>query len=271
MIFYFHSKIADFSTNHMVLDTIGLRVGDYMTLNPISVDEETKLADSINIMAKKNIGNMVIERDGKPSTILTEREILSYVVKEGKIPDIQIKDVPTKRFVMVSPKELVINVAKTMLEKKKRVLVFDDNKLTGIITVSDMLRGLRTTGGNPGLDKVIRKNVHSCVYHDSIFKAAKIMYGKKIGSVLISKGDTHQGIFTERDMLTRVLTKEADLQDRIEKYSTSPLVTARYGIRGNDAAEIMSINKIKRLPLSDKKGIVGIVTARDIVDAFRSP
>ncbi|MDE1829191.1 MAG: CBS domain-containing protein [Thaumarchaeota archaeon] len=253
------------------MDTIGLRVGDYMTLNPISADNETKLHDAIDIMAKKNIGNLVVEKGGKPSTILTEREILSYIVKEGKVPDIQIKDVPTKRFAIVSPKELVVDVAKTMLEKKKRLLVFDDNRLAGIITVSDMLRGLRTTGGNPTLDDVIRRKVHACVYHESIFKAAKIMYTKKIGSVLISKGDTHAGIFTERDLLTRVLTKGADLLDHLEKYSTSPLVTARYSIKGNDAAEIMSINKIKRLPLTGNKGIVGIVTARDIVDAFRRP
>lgn len=253
----------------MVLDTIGLRVEDYMTLNPISVDDETKLPDAISIMAKKNIGNLVIEKNGKPSTILTEREILTYLVKEGQIPDIQIKDVPTKRFATASPNELVIEVATTILEKKKRLLVFDNNRLAGIITVSDMLRGLLTTGGNPSLDEVIRKKVYACLYHDSIFKAVKIMHGKKIGSVLISRGDAHVEIFTERDLLTRVLTKSADLLDRLEKYSSSPLVTARYGIRGDDAAKIMSINKIKRLPLTDENGIAGIVTARDIVDAFR--
>lgn len=253
----------------MVLDTMALRVGDYMTPNPISVDDETRLLDAIAIMAKKNIGNLVVEKNGKPSTILTEREILECVVKEGQIPDIRIKEVPTKRFARASPNELVIDVARTTLEKKKRPLVFDNNTLVGIITVSDMLRGLRTTGGNPSLDKVIRKKVHTCLYHDSIFKATKIMYAKKIGSVMVSKGEMHVGIFTERDLLTRALTMGANLLDNLEKYSSFPLVTARYGIKGNDAAEIMSINKIKRLPLTDKKGIVGIVTARDVVDAFR--
>ncbi len=255
----------------MVLDTISLRVEDYMTTDPISVDHETSLQDAISVMAKRNIGNLVINKDGKPSSILTEREILTYIVKEGKIPDVKIRDVPTKRFATVSPKELVINAAKTTLEEKKRLLVFDDKKLVGIITVSDMLRGLRTTGGNPVLDDVMRKKVYGCVYYDSIFKAVKIMYTKKIGSILISKDDTHYGIFTERDLLTRVLTKDVDCQDRLEKYATVPLVTARFGIRGNDAAEIMSINKIKRLALMKKDKVSGIITARDIVDAFTRP
>ncbi len=255
-------------TNHMVLDTIKLRVEDYMTPDPISVDYETKLQDAISLMAKKNIGNLVICKDDNPSSILTEREILTYVVKEGKIPDIQIMHVPTKRFAAVSPKELVIDAAKKILEDKKRLLVLEDEKLVGIITISDMLRGLRTTGGNPALDNVIRRKVYSCIYYDSIFKAVKIMHAKKVGSVLISKDDTHYGIFTERDLLTRVLTKDVDCQDRLEKYSTSPLVTAKIGIRGNDAAEIMATNKIKRLVLKDKEKVAGIVTARDIVEAF---
>ncbi len=256
----------------MVLDTIKLRVGDYMTPDPISLDDKTNLQDAISIMAKKNIGNLVINIDGKPSTILTEREILSYIIKEGIIPEIQVKNVPTKRFAVVTPKELVIDAAKRMLEEKKRLLVFEDEKLVGIITVSDMLRGLRTTGGNPPLDDVIRGKVYGCVYYDSIFKAVKIMYSKKVGSVLISKDNgSYEGIFTERDLLTRVITKDVDLQNRLEKYSSTPLVTARFGIRGNDASEIMAINKIKRLPLTDKDSVKGMVTARDIVDAFRRP
>jgi signal-transduction protein with cAMP-binding, CBS, and nucleotidyltransferase domain len=254
----------------MVLDTFKLRVGDYMTPDPITVGRETKLKDAIDIMARKNIGNLVVNKNGKPSSILTEREILTYIVKEGQIPDIEIKDVPTKLFAVVTPSDLVLDAAKTTIEEKKRLLVFEQEKIVGIMTVSDMLKGLRTTGGNPKLDSVVRKKVYDCIYHDSIFKAIKIMYKKRIGSVIITKDDIPYGIFTERDLLTRVLVKDADMQDRLAKYSTSPLVTAHLGIQGNDAAEIMAVNKIKRLALTKEDKVVGMVTARDIVDAFGS-
>jgi CBS domain-containing protein len=220
-------------------------------------------------MAEKNIGNLIINKDGKPSTILTEREILTYLIKEGKIPDIQVKDIPSKPFVTVYPHDTVIKAAQIMIEKKKRLLVFDKGKLVGIITASDMLRGLRTTGGNPALDDVISKKVIECTYYDSIFKAIKLMYKKKIGSIIITKNNLPYGIFTERDLLTRVLTKGIDLQNRLEKYSTISLITAKLGIKGNDAAEIMNIHKIKRLALIDGEAVMAIVTARDIVDAYR--
>lgn len=254
----------------MVLDKLQLKVEDYMTPNPISVKPSLNLKDAISLMAKKKIGNVIVNNEkGTPSSILTEREILTYLVKDGGIPDVQMKDVQTKPFATVSPDDLVLNAAKILIGKKKRLLVFDNEKLVGIITASDMLRGLRTTGGNPPLEKVVSTKVYSCEYFDSMFKAVNLMFKKRIGSILIIKDNLPFGIFTERDLLG-VLTKNVSLQERLANYSTYPLITAKYGIKGNDAAEIMSKNKIKRLALKKNDVIVAMVTARDIVDAFRT-
>lgn len=254
----------------MVLDKLQLKVADYMTSNPISVKPSFNLKDTISIMAKKKIGNVIInDEKGMPSSILTEREILTYLVKDGGIPNIKMKDVHTKPFATVSPDDLVLKASKILIEKKKRLLVFDGEKLVGIITASDMLRGLRTTGGNPPLEKVVSTKVYSCEYFDSIFKAINLMFKKRIGSVLIIKDNLPFGIFTERDLIG-VLTKNVPLQERLIKYSTHPLITAKYDIKGNDAAELMSKNKIKRLALKKNSEIVAMLTARDIVDAFRT-
>lgn len=253
----------------LVLEKLELKVADYMTSNPISVKSSQNLKDAISIMAKKKVGNVIVnDRRGKPSSILTEREILTYLVKDGGIPDIKMKDVQTRPFAIVSPDDLVLDAAKILLGKKKRVLVFDGKKLIGIITASDMLRGLRVTGGNPSLVKVVSTKLYSCEYFDSIFKAINLMFKKRIGSILIKKDNLPFGIFTERDLLG-VLTKNVSLQERLANHSTFPLIAAKYGINGNDAAEIMTKNKIKRLALKKNGAIVAMVTARDIVDAYR--
>lgn len=241
-----------------------------MTPNPISVKPTLKLKDAILIMTKKNIGNVIVDDEkGRPSSILTEREILTYLVKDGGIPDIEMKEVQTKPFTIISPNDLILDAAKILLEKKRRLLVFDGKKLVGIITASDMLKGLRAAGGNPTLERVVSTRVYSCEYFDSMFKAINLMFKKRIGSILVMKNKTSFGIFTERDLL-RVLTKNVSLQERLENYSSNPLITAKYGIKGNDAADIMSKNKIKRLALKKNDVVVSMVTARDIVDAFRS-
>jgi predicted transcriptional regulator len=252
----------------MVLKVIELKVGDFMTSEPIAVDSDVSFPTAISIMAKNGIGNLIIKANNKPHSILTEREILSYLVRRGEIPLEAMKDVLTQPFMPISPRTSILDAAKLMILKKKRLLVFENEKLVGIITASDMLRGFRKTGINPPLDKAMSTKIYQCTSTDSIFKAIKLMYQKRIGSVIITKKDLPYGIFTERDLLVNVLTWNIKLTEKIADYCSSPLVTAKLGICGNDAARFMSSKKIKRLALTEKDKIVGIVTARDIVEAF---
>ena len=184
----------------MVLKTIELKVGDFMTSEPIVVDSDVSFPAAISIMANNGIGNLIIKEKNKPSSILTEREILSYLVRRGEIPLEAMKDVLTQSFMPISPRMSILDAAKLMISKKKRLLVFENEKLVGIITASDMLRGFRKTGGNPPLDKVMSVKVYECAHTDSIFKAIKLMHQKRIGSVIITKNDSPYGIFTERTL-----------------------------------------------------------------------
>ena len=61
-----------------------------------------------------------------------------------------------------------------------------------------------------------------------------------------------------------------DLDQPIGGQASRPLITAEDGIQGKEAADIMTMNRIKRLPLTSEDVIVGIVTARDLVEAYAS-
>src|SRR3990172_6367693 len=117
----------------MTLKTVNLKVEDFMTTAPIAVDHKVSFPVAVSLMANKGIGNLIIKEDNKPSGILTEREILSYLVREGEIPIESMKDILTQSFVSISPKDSVSDAAKTMISKKKRLLVFENEKLVGII------------------------------------------------------------------------------------------------------------------------------------------
>lgn len=253
----------------MVLKTTELRVADYMTPNPISVGPEFPFQDAIGIMEDKGIGNLVVNEDHAVKGLFTEREILQYITSYGEIPEIPMKEVLLQAFTGISLNATLVSAAKIMILEKARLLVFVNKKLVGIITASDMLRGFRKTGINPSLDKVISTKIYQCKYDDSIIDATKIMDEKRIGSVIVTKNGAHYGIFTERDLLVNVLANEVDLKSKVGGYCSSPLITTKTGIGGNDAANLMAEKKIKRLVLTDKNKIVGIVTARDVVDAFQ--
>lgn len=253
----------------IALKTIELRVSDYMSPGPLTIQQSDSLINAIDLMADKGIGNLVV-KNKHAIGILTEREILEHLVSKKKIGGAKIDNISLSAFTIVSPETSVIDAARIMLRKKTRLLVYEDKKLVGIITATDMVRAFRRTRSNPTLEKVVSNDLYMVKDADDIFKAVKMMHDRKIGSVIVTKHSTPYGIFTERDLLVNVLSYDADLRNPVVGYCSHPLVTTKLGIGGSDAARIMAKNEIKRLILTKNGKVSSIVTARDIVDAFQS-
>lgn len=270
MIFNFYNQILEARINWVALKITELLVANYMTPYPISVNPDVTFDDAIGFMARKGFGNLIVSEDTLPVGILTEREILQAVALKKDTSKLRVKDLGTQPYVKITPDTGVLEAANTMISKKSRLLVFaDDNKLVGIITSSDMLRAFRKTDDAPPLDKVFSKKLYRCSYSDTILDAVQIMHDKRIGSVIIIDVGGF-GIFTERDLLIHVLGNDVDLNGQVDGYSSYPLIVADEGILGNKTASIMVSNNIKRLGLTKEDVLTGIVTARDLVDAFQS-
>lgn len=261
--------------------TPGLKVAEYMTPNPITVPSDITFTDAVTRMAGKGIGNLIVVENEKPVGILTEREILQYLSQWLRIPDRLLAYVRVQPFEAVKPDITILDAAKTMISKKSRLLVFDNdsNRLVGIITASDIVKAFRTTDINPPLEEVMTRKIFNLEYNNAIMKAVRMMHRHRIGSILIvnnkntRKSKTPYGIFTERDLLTKILSRGIGLDEKVGDYCSTPLITTQIGIRAIEAANIMYINKMKRLlltdPLSQDNNPVSIVTARDLVEAFQ--
>lgn len=246
-----------------------LLVGNYMSEYPISVKPEILFETVVRFMAESRFSTLIVmeEENPMPIGVFTERGIIKHVVS-GKTLDQSIKQELIQPFVSVTPDTTVIEAAKLMISKKSRILVFaDTDKLVGTITASDMLRAFGETEKTPTLEKVVSKVVYHCPFDTIILDAVKLLDEKNIGSVLVTR-DSLNGIFTQRD-LVRALVKGEKLQSSVGNYSSFPLVTAKKDILANEAAKIMASKNIKRLGLTEDGSVVGIVTARDIVDAYQ--
>ena len=256
----------------MVLELDTLFVGNYLTAFPISVLDTVSLHDAVGFMARRGIGNLIVSTDkGESLGILTERDVLKQIVEKNTFPDVELSEMVLTPFVKITPDTSVQRAAELIISQKARLLVFaDSDKLVGIITPSDLLRAFRKTYVAPTLDDVVSKNVCHMAYDESILDACKVMYDKRIGSVIIDGKDPEHGIFTERDLLFKVLNNKVQLDESIELYSSFPLITIKDGILANEAASKMALHHIKRLALTDDEKITGVVTVRDIVDAYQS-
>ncbi|MGI0074449.1 MAG: CBS domain-containing protein [Nitrosotalea sp.] len=247
-----------------------LLVGDYMSEYPISVKPEISFKTVVSFMAESRFSTLIVMEEEKvmPLGVFTERGIIKHVVS-GKTMDQSVKQELIQPFVSVTPDTTIIEAAKLMISKKSRILVFaDTNKLIGTITASDMLRAFGDTDKAPNLEKVISKTIYHCPFDTTILDAVKLLDEKNIGSILVTRDSLH-GIFTQRD-LTRVLAKGEDLESSVGNYASFPLITAKRDILSNEASKIMASKNIKRLGLTENDSLIGIVTARDIVDAYQN-
>jgi CBS domain-containing protein len=252
-----------------------MKVGDFMSSPVVTVRPDTNFVDAVQMMILKGIGNLAVVEGEKVDGIITERELLQHLVLNKAVPNKQVKYVLTQKFTKITPETSILEAAKTTISKKARLLVFRKDRrtgadqLAGIITASDVVRAFLQTGRNPSIEGAMTNRVFTVRPDNTILVAAKMMLKRGIGSVVVTANGSPYGIFTERDLLNRVLGEHVDIEDRVGAYCTHPVVTARLGIGAKDAGKMMFAHKIKRLPLANGDKIVAMVTARDLVEAFQ--
>lgn len=102
----------------------------------------------------------------------------------------------------------------------------------------------------------------------SVADACKLMGEKHIGSVLISRQGMTYAIFTERDLMSKVLPHDKDLKAiTVGTYGSSPLVTVAPTTDVKEAARIMAEMKVRRLVVIEDGKPIGVFTSADLARA----
>ena len=117
----------------------------------------------------------------------------------------------------------------------------------------------------PYVEDIMTKNVVTIAVDKTVFEAAELMSSKGIGCLIIVQDEVPVGIVTERDFVRRVVAKNLPYSVKISEIMTKNLVTVHPDMSLKNAARLMSINKIRRLPVLKQNKLVGIVVASDFV------
>ncbi len=124
------------------------------------------------------------------------------------------------------------------------------------------------------IEDVMVEDVITIDANAPVVTACKIMGDEHIGCIIVTKNDRIDAIFTERDLLTKVIAAGHDLEDRsVGEFASKPLITIGPNYHVREAARIMSDMNIKRLLVVEPDaGLVGIFTASDLARVIaRSP
>jgi CBS domain-containing protein len=101
---------------------------------------------------------------------------------------------------------------------------------------------------------------------DTVLHAANLMNERNIGGLLVLEGDHLAGIFTERDVLRRVVAARLDpATTPVSAVMTAPVITGRPELSVDDCASLMTTKGIRHLPVRDAEGLAGMVSIRDLL------
>lgn len=243
---------------------------EIMSHDVATVTPDTSLDEAARIMGKKHIGSLVVTKYHTPVGIVTERDLLSKVLALGLfLADEKVEEVMSYPLSGVSLTAKIKEVATLMISTKSRLAVYDAGILVGIITASDLIKSLPDIPETEvKVDDFMTREVITADEETSVIITAKIMGMKRIGSVIITKQGEPIGIFTERDLLTSFLARGRALFTEVGLECSFPLIMVPAGTSVHRAAATMALKHIRRLPVVRDGKLIGIITARDLVEAY---
>ena len=109
------------------------------------------------------------------------------------------------------------------------------------------------------------RTVHVVDPDATVLDAVRKMNQERIGALLVMSGEDLVGIFTERDVLTRVVDQTRDpAATRVAEVMTSKPVVVTAAATINEAMAIVSEKRCRHLPVVDEGRLVGLVSAGDL-------
>jgi len=107
--------------------------------------------------------------------------------------------------------------------------------------------------------------VHAVEPTGSVEEAVQKMNQLRIGALMVLDGHRPVGIFTERDVLVRVVAAGRDPRaTRVSEVMTGDLVAARPSTSVSDAMVVVTEKRCRHLPVMEGDELVGMVSIGDL-------
>lgn len=101
----------------------------------------------------------------------------------------------------------------------------------------------------------------------SIWQATNKMRTSNVGCVVVIDRGHIVGVFSERDLVTKVLPRRYDVDTtKVSEVMTAPVITVTSDVSVSDILYLTATRHIRHLPVTNKKSkLVGMVSLRDLL------
>ncbi|WP_370574074.1 CBS domain-containing protein [Methanomethylovorans sp.] len=182
----------------------------------------------------------------------------------------EVKDIMTEPPTI--NKSDTLSHALDMMEKKdmRRVLVKNDEKIVGVLTMRNLTRelGTRKKGSMPASSLHVATAVSDNfvkVFPDIKVRDAVTLIDKNQGVIIVCKDDNVMGWITPAELL-----KTNNFSGFAGEFMQKEPVVASPGDRVSHIRHLMLDKNVGRIPIIENGKLTGIVTEKDVVKAMRA-
>ena len=104
--------------------------------------------------------------------------------------------------------------------------------------------------------------------HVTVIDAVRIMARDRVGAVLVAEKSKLMGIFTERDLMLRVVQEQRDpTATLVRDVMTADVMTVTEAATHEEASSMMVLEHLRHLPILDGEGkVIGLLSMRALLE-----
>jgi CBS domain-containing protein len=108
--------------------------------------------------------------------------------------------------------------------------------------------------------------IHAVADDATVLRAVDVMCHAHVGAVLVMQGDRLSGIFSERDLMTRVVLARRDpAKTMVAEVMSRDVVCIERDVSPREAMALMTRHRVRHLPVVEDRRLVGLVSIGDLV------
>lgn len=255
------------------------QVKEIMTTQLTSARITETISRVVDIMVTADIGRVIITDADVPVGIFTEKDVLKRVANKGiDLQQTSIREVMTSPIQAVAEETHILEALGRMYQGNFRHLLVRGRRgtIVGIVSMRRILKiavelgqGLsetRTVG------EIMSGQVLTVDEQRSVAESTELMMNKNSSAVVVTQEQRPKGIFTERDLLKRVINKVPDItKTPVREVMTAPLISMPRTTHIGDVLAEMYRRDIRNMPVKDdREELLGIVSMPDVLHYARA-
>jgi signal-transduction protein with cAMP-binding, CBS, and nucleotidyltransferase domain len=255
------------------------QVKEIMTTQLTSAAITETISRVVENMVTADVGRVIITDADVPVGIFTEKDVLKRVVNTRiDLKQTSIREVMTSPIQAVAEETHILDALGRMYQGNFRHLLVRGRRgtIVGIVSMRRILKiavelgqGLsetRTVG------EIMSGEILMVDEGRPISESTELMMKNNSSAVLVMQEQQAKGIFTERDLLTRVINKLPDItKTPVGKVMTAPLISMPRTTHIGDVLAEMYRRDIRNMPVKgDSENLLGIVSMPDVLRYARA-